>query len=59
MGIFIGVVFILVVMVTAYERMTAGKEVAKPERKVNKTVWIFIIALIIGLIGWYVFGWGF
>jgi multisubunit Na+/H+ antiporter MnhB subunit len=59
LGIFIGLVFILVVMVTAYERMTAGKDVSKHERKVNWTVWIVIGAIVIGLIGWYLLGWRF
>jgi len=59
LGIFIGLVFILVVLVTAFERMTAGKDVNEPERKVSLTVWIVIGALIIGLLGWYLFGWRF
>jgi len=59
LGIFIGLVFILVVMVTAFERMTAGKEVNKHERKVSWTVWIVILGIIIGLLGWYILGWRF
>lgn len=59
MGIFIGLVFIVVVMVSVFERMTAGKDVSKPERKVNLTVWIVISGIIIGIIGWYILGWRF
>ena len=59
MGIFISLVFVAVVMVTVYERMTAGKDVNKPERRVNRTVLLVILAIIIGIVGWYVLGWRF
>ena len=59
MGIFISLVFVAVVMVTIFERMTAGKDVNKPERRVNRTVLVVILAIIIGIVGWYVLGWRF
>ncbi|MDZ7834381.1 MAG: hypothetical protein U5K84_02675 [Alkalibacterium sp.] len=59
MGIFISLVFVAVVMVTVFERMTAGKDVNKPERRVNWTVLVVILAIIIGIVGWYILGWRF
>ncbi|MFO8068617.1 MAG: hypothetical protein R6U02_01370 [Alkalibacterium sp.] len=59
MGIFISLVFVVVVLVTAFEKMTAGKDINKYERKISWTVWIVILAIVIGLIGWFLLGWRF